>query len=390
MIKRKLIFHFGGPKTGSSALQNYLNDNCEKLKEDDFYYLNSNFAKGEINSGNGFYLFSLLNSESYNFDSLDCMIDSYLAESPNAISICSSELFSFLEKKEIINLINSCIRLNIEYKIIYFVRAPFGYCISNYNQLAKRHGETRSLEQFMITAKWEHFVSLQKLHEILPPNNLLVLNYNDAKRNIVKYFFDAINFAPKHYIYSDEKLINRSFSNQELDLMLTLNRILGSSYSMTISDIILKHNSSVSIQSSLCISKQFAEVIFSKFENELLWINSTFFSQTNSCIEENINSFVFSGSVICESKKVNVTAEKELLIWAASELVNVENSILIKIKDRILSLIQDTTLANDPNIPSDFNPVLYLIINNDLIINNVNPYFHFINYASKEGRQYKI
>jgi len=57
--------------------------------------------------------------------------------------------------------------------------------------------------------------------------------------------------------------------------------------------------------------------------------------------------------------------------------------------DGIRSKIQMSRFIKDANIPDDFNPLAYAIINSDLLDAAVDPYEHYILFGKAEGRLYK-
>jgi hypothetical protein len=386
-----LIFHFGGPKTGSSALQNFFLKNKELLLAQGIFYRRSSYEVGEVNSGNGSDLYFLLTSEASTNKELDDLILSYLSPNDDAISICSSELFSFLETSDIYRIVESCLRQNVTYSIAYYVRSPLEYCISNYNQLVKRHGECRSLEQYLSTARWDHYAALKRLDELIPARNLLIRYYDkEVAGNIVKDFLAAIGYVLTLDDIDNPKKINRSFSKSELSLMLSLNSILGPNYSQSISDLILNTAKSPEKKDLPVISKNTIHLIEQRFSDEIKWVNSKFFWHTATFIDPEIG---FSGAA--EESVSTIAAnsssiEKTLLLWAANQLATAEELFLNNTRNAVLALAADRALENDPGIPHDFDPITYLILNIDLIKDKANPYFHYLNFGKQEGRQYKI
>ncbi len=345
--------------------------------------------KDEINSGNGYHLFLLLKSNDYSNEDLDKMLDSYMGLNPQGLSICSSELFSFLEETELEKLFSSCNRICIDYKILFLARSPIEYCISNYSQLVKRHGEVRTLLDYLNDAKYDHFNILKLLDKLVASDRLVVRHYDDlAKKNIVKFLFDAVNISYSYESLDDGKIINRSFSVKELDLMLLLNKILGAKYSREISDLILSSNENSSCDLFDLATNEVKEIIKIKFLNEVEWLNFKFNLNIKINMSEVSHADVF-GIKTHTLPSEEDSIERRILLWIASELANSEKVFFNKFRDEINFLVADRSLMSDIGIPLDFNPVVYLILNPDLIENRVNPYYHYINFAKNEMRKYK-
>ena len=76
---KKIIFHIGGAKTGSSALQNFLEMNFELMEKFGFAYENRQniTSKYEITGGNGHFLFNSL-KENVADEKLDHILTSFL------------------------------------------------------------------------------------------------------------------------------------------------------------------------------------------------------------------------------------------------------------------------------------------------------------------------
>jgi Uncharacterised nucleotidyltransferase len=56
---------------------------------------------------------------------------------------------------------------------------------------------------------------------------------------------------------------------------------------------------------------------------------------------------------------------------------------------RIKAKIDASPLRRDPNLPSDFDPVLYVLAYPDLFENEVDPYHHFLAHGRNEGRPWR-
>src|ERR1051326_1116998 len=108
LINRRLVFHIGGLKTGSTALQHSLLLNVEALKRLSFDYKNAVAPSTPVSghSGNGPRLLRLITSDDWSESALDEVIESYVGEGHTAV--CSSELLVQLDESAWAKLGESC------------------------------------------------------------------------------------------------------------------------------------------------------------------------------------------------------------------------------------------------------------------------------------------
>jgi hypothetical protein len=94
MTERTLFIHAGGSKTGSSAIQNFLEFNATKLESIGYAYENRLNIKdyNRVTAGNGLLLFKAIKSVTTSNNEKDSLVLSYFGNSN--IGICSSEFFA--------------------------------------------------------------------------------------------------------------------------------------------------------------------------------------------------------------------------------------------------------------------------------------------------------
>jgi hypothetical protein len=51
--------------------------------------------------------------------------------------------------------------------------------------------------------------------------------------------------------------------------------------------------------------------------------------------------------------------------------------------------MENSPFRNSPEIPSDFDPVMYVLLYPDLLEHEVDPYEHFANHGKREGRMWR-
>jgi hypothetical protein len=128
-MSQTLYLHIGGGKTGSSAIQNYLELNADELEKHGIAYYNKIKISSpyQITSGNGLPLASALLSGNRSSD-IETLIKSYIGHHKKGI--CSTEMFSQLKKEHFEAIIRCANKIDVNIRIIIYVRdvVPF-FCL---------------------------------------------------------------------------------------------------------------------------------------------------------------------------------------------------------------------------------------------------------------------
>ena len=410
MIKRTLFIHAGGPKTGSSALQNALELNAAKLKNLGFEYAHKvgTSSKYQITSGNGIPLFELLNGVSLanpwlnntnaqnatdllinnvKDDELDSLLLSYFEDMPNAI--CSSEFFSELSNAAWSHLIQALQRNVISFKVIYYVRDALPFYVSAYDQTIKRHGQFHTLEEFAKQQNWKHYEALKALHQAIPNDSLFVLSYESERNQLIDSFFKLLGISDSIKIdnISKKTTVNRSLSQAEREILITLNAALGDRYSTELSDLLIYANpEALPIHT---YSNKFANQLEKRHDLNAKWINDTFFKG-----EKNV-SVLFPKAkpnpAIADStiQTQNNDAYLNTFKWAIQKLKQDANTSPDVLLNRLVEAAS-ATLPNNENIPHDFDALSYLLLNQDVLLSGANPVEHFLNAGLNEDRKHAL
>lgn len=127
-----ILIHIGGPKSGSSAIQKFLTENHENLKDFGYYYPVHKLDKNGVSGGHWEIGKAIIEN---NLSMAKEIIFDYLesAKNNNCTLILSAESFWGAS--------NSLPSLVEDFKVRYiaFFRHPIDAMASNYNQLVKRH-----------------------------------------------------------------------------------------------------------------------------------------------------------------------------------------------------------------------------------------------------------
>jgi hypothetical protein len=277
-LTKKLYIHAGGTKTGSSAIINFLTIHAEELRKLGFFYkvidkLNHDWL---IIRGNGYELINcLLNYQS--IDSIVKLFAGYLGDSKNGI--ISTEEFQFLEMESILLLSEAASRLDAKIEFIYFVRNVDNFFISSYDQLIKRHGEWRDIEEWLLTVtKYDHAVFLKNAIKVIPRSQIQVIHYDSVSKKIIDAMIKALgieNFSLTKVDFNKKK-VNRSLTAKERELMRLFNKKFGDKFSTEMSDFLIYNSPELKSEppflSDTCICH-----LKKMFQEDVNWINETFF-----------------------------------------------------------------------------------------------------------------
>ncbi len=134
----KTIIHFGPPKTGTSAVQWWCNENASLLMKSGIYYPQHTTDKNEVSSGN---LLSIFDKDAnrnlkLNKEKITIVKEETIKKGAEFL-LLSSEFF-FLRLPELIEFFPRG-------KFVGYIRNPLEILDSNYNQSVKRHNNTSKI-----------------------------------------------------------------------------------------------------------------------------------------------------------------------------------------------------------------------------------------------------
>ena len=145
---RRIFFHIGAPKTGTSAIQMFLASNIGNLRAIGLDYLKREPPReGLPTTGNGASVFRYFKRAQAPPEKLEDLLDGYFGTENGAV--VSSELLYFIPAAGWGEIIQACRARNITPSVIYYVRNVYPFYASTYNQFVKNHGSTESFEEFV-------------------------------------------------------------------------------------------------------------------------------------------------------------------------------------------------------------------------------------------------
>ena len=428
MQDKTLYLHAGGLKTGTSAIQNFLGRNKKQLTSSGISYLgNTKIAHNrEVTSGNGVPLYFELitnNPDSH----LDNLLQGYLGV--NAKGICSYEGFSLLSEVHWIKLINSAKRLDIRLEVIFYVRNVIPFFISVYDQTIKRHGESRTIEEwiFLPDNKWQHLETLKILYALKEDVIFHVLSYDQHARSLLKSFLCIIKMDRTINITKedDNRVVNRSLTNSERIVLQTINKSF-TQKSEELSDMFLY--SRPDAKTSFTYPKLVVKVLSKRFSQDVVWVNNSFFhgkkivglhlskdQNDKNTASVGLSTFFniffkkyfhsgylanlsvlikkffclkreFFRKKSCVDTQDQADALTTLLEWTIKILEDDQTSSIKFIVSKLNQI--DWNNASHDDIPDNFNPVAYLLINVDVLLSEIKPHEHYISYGQYESREW--
>lgn len=391
-MSKKLWIHAGGTKAGSSAIQNF----CAQLfhKNEELGKVYKNFSKlsneYSVDSGNGMKLLRSFQNVQDNNELGQVILDYFSTSSSEAI--ISTENFFIWEDYHWQKLKEICDLLDIELKVIFYIRDWLPFALSSYDQGIKRHGEWRSFREVAVGLKWLHFETLSKLAQVFSKQDLQILSYEKHKHVLIQSFLRQINInaMPEFKAqYDIDRVINRSLTQLERKILRRLNKNLAGGVCNSLSDIFLRETPT--LKSDFVIEKSdylLLEDLILMHTSEADWINEKFFQGQVMVTSGTLSNFKMNNQdgQQCDNETMNLFLE-----FITNYVNNTENlSVQMHLLQRFAKYIESSHSESfRGQLPDGFNPLRYLVLNPELIAAEVDPVNHFVSYGKKEGRRYK-
>ena len=277
---RTLILHAGGGKTGSSAIQSFLEFHHDELLGRGVSYamrpgLHDPF---QIASGNGLPLYEALHEPGAPASLLRGLMDQYFGQAPRAL--VSSEWFSVMSHEAWALLADFCRREGLELRVILYLRDPIAFFQSSYVQLIKRHGEFRDFDAWFAATDfaWQHLDAARTLGSLLAPSQLRVRHYESVSGKLLADFLECaeIDATGMSLEQEQQRQVNRSLTREERELMRAINQACGAQASTAASDLLIACAPQVPAD-PVDIGESTLDAMRRRFGPGVDWLNSTFF-----------------------------------------------------------------------------------------------------------------
>jgi hypothetical protein len=398
----RLYVHPGLSKTGSTAIQKYLYENSDSLKRIGYYYPLSGKEQCYISdsfrsSGNGSNFYVNLNRNSLDpkkkyeiaIDFMSAWIDGAITHGCSNI-IISSESLCLLSQDDLEVIIRARRELDIELNFIYFIRNPYDWLFSSWLQATKRSAQIKWLSESFNDSKDSELLPLsfpQKIQGLMHPRHYVEHKYEEVRRNLIFTFLNSLDM-PEAVLQSlpkpQETIVNRSLTRYEFALFFFANKASGGNQQLSqlLSSLIADDNANqgefyfvdnYSIDRVIKWCSSFSPCVLDAYKESLgrmteqaKPMSEDDFTNSLSTDQRNVIRFIeiitmFYGNIISEANKLALHKRK---IYSDSEYLK--------------------------KVPADFNVFIYLVLNQDVLFSNVDPYRHYYERGQIENRSYDI
>ena len=271
---KKLYLHIGLGKTGSSALQSWLSLNAEALSRQGIDYADTvpEVKYGESLSGNG----SLLHKAcvSQDFDEVESLLTStYFFTPENSVAIISCELFQGIRPSAILQFREICEEKGIEVHVIAYVRSVYEVLYSTYIQFVKRSFYTHSFGEKESDINFSTAVEYLSRYLEVFGDNMVVLNYDEAKKDMYSSFAEATGINKKG-LEKFKLKVNRSLSFDEAEICRRMNALHQGVFATQISNYLI--GLAPAIKTPVFYDELLVQRVRKDTKEELQWINEQF------------------------------------------------------------------------------------------------------------------
>ncbi|MGQ8364618.1 glycosyltransferase family 61 protein [Glaciecola sp. 1036] len=215
-LNKRIVIHVGPPKTGSSAIQFFFNENRNLLEKNGVLYPKHPFDKNKISSGNAR---AICKNDSNGRLELDIRKLNKVVK-----NFRTNDAFHtlFLSSESFFRIMDSIIEFIPEVEIIGFIRNPVEFQLSIYNQSVKRHSNTEKLNvrKILDFSQWDKFLQLKERKGNFKLFTFLYKSYNEPG-NIVEDVLSVLKLNGK--IKLEKQQINISYSFESLEIKRYLN-----------------------------------------------------------------------------------------------------------------------------------------------------------------------
>ena len=273
---KKLYIHIGSPKTGTSAIQKYLNDNKELHEKMGIYYPLIGRSAQLENEKPFFINGTFLTYNNYNHEEAKKIFLNFLKSKFNKMILSEEVLFLdhiynkkallFLNRKNILNILSK-----FDVNIVIFLRLPLQYLCSLWKEYLM-YGDKRSLDEFICNYPIENsFWLIKSLQKILGSNKVIIRTYTSES---VNDFLDIVNISQRN-IRNTKRKINLSYTRKLCEIIHYANlkhNFNGSENRKILDEISTLNDGKLSVYESISNKKKlfYLNKLKSKTKNSLL------------------------------------------------------------------------------------------------------------------------
>ena len=378
---RVLYVHTGTWKTGSTALQAYLESNKSQLTGAGISY---EFRPGaDHKEGNGRYLAQELLDRQLPSATLDRILEDYFAD--REVAICSSEDFTSFRREEWEQILDASKRLACQVRTITYVRDVGPYYASLHAQLFKAGQHYADLQEFCTQDCYRTVLdSLKCLCELFGRKSMTVIHYESAVDKIDVPFMEDLDIDPDDFDRSMlAKPTNRSFTKYEMEALRNVIKKTGGQFAPDLAIHLLERRPH--LKPDRMLDPKLIEQLGLRHHQDLLWLNETFFNGANVVrLFADIQLHIPASELSDEDRHA---IDADIVDWCMSKLESAQAAGAAFIATRLAAI--DWRNIGNPAIPGDFDPIAYLLLNLDVLKAGAPPCEHYINSGQHEGRRWR-
>jgi len=198
----KVFLHIGMPKAGSSAIQGFLFDNNEVLKQNGFIFpLEYRWTQHSQNqnllqTGNiSIVMIDTSISDDEKVGIIMNVVEHYINE--YNVILSWENFWRYSNRFEAIRLFKERVEASgNELFIIAYIRNQYDYIVSDYLEVCKRHKNTRTMSRFVREnypdGILNSYGSLRAIETLVGYDKLIVRNFDECKTNLIPDFLNIL------------------------------------------------------------------------------------------------------------------------------------------------------------------------------------------------------
>ena len=353
-----------------------------------------------ISSGNDFALSSQLIL--LQFEQAKATLNEFL-RAPQ-VPIISSELLSEITIEGWQMFRQIALELEVEVTLVVYLRNVLPYFTSAYDQVVKRHGESREFASWYPTYD-SVYAKIIKMVGVLGTDVIRAIHYDSNRGDVITPFLsilglDASAFDAEPF---QTKVINRSLSNQERDLLREVNRLSGDHLSEVLSDAFLKKWPAAATHRAE-VSSEIEHDFIMRFQGQVDAINRKLFHGDNilKVVDRRGARTSSDSRPVTPVTPVGDTMTREGILEVALEAVvkkhvsqlqsidGIRKAAFLEFRHRLVDAARYRDNRMVRGLPDDFNPIEYGLLNPDVIMHEQDPFHHYLHHGKAEGRIYRI
>jgi hypothetical protein len=230
----KLIFHIGTHKTGTTSIQNTLDNNIELLKKYKVRYFTLHKELKFLHKA--FYpeIYGVKRSRELYDNAKNKFFEIVSSTDFDAYIISGEDMSGFIwdwtERLSFLNEVIECFP-EAEIQIVVYFRNPVSSCISIYQELVKGNKFTNSFDSFMTDKSFsiysgglDWYLRSKQITNLIQPEKLTVKCFESSGgKGFLLDFLTTIGLSDIKELVQEEKSSNQSVNMKQLAEMITCN-----------------------------------------------------------------------------------------------------------------------------------------------------------------------